>query len=935
MCKTKIMFKQRSLSLFFGMCLMAIAGLAAPSLVVAAQFSADVTIVTYGKAAKGKLYVRGETYRMELVKGDKSVEVLVDDKAGLTRVLVHSKKIYLEMKNDDLRSAMNNPFVSYQISQSQYGSEDAGQEIVTGYQCTKQHTKSYGKDFLTAWISDKLGFPIKIVNHLRKGDLTELTNIQEGPQKESLFRPPAGYVKMDRMPIERPSWAEDVPKAPIRKVPFEETLSKGNIIRASLIKGYKITVRGENLLEGKTAVTAVAFKDGSPVSKPSMNTFNVSRKGQKLSFAIQETIVQADEIVIRVGEGKALIRTELVEAPEGISLKKVQLEANSGKQIRISHKKAARVIINDNAKDGKQSRGTYIIYTTIEKDMGGGATAYDKEELYRGKFLIENGGSHGWQFEKKQAIGCVEVNVLEGGVTTRIEQPIKAGTIPPSWAEAPMKSATASASSGPAAAPAPAKKAATPAPQAAPSVAASSGPARMVLVLDGSGSMWGQIDGKAKIAIAKEVMAELIDQIPKDFHTGLTVYGHRRKGDCQDIEMLMPVGPHNPAAMKAKVQAISPKGKTPLSESVRRAAQALRYTEERATVVLVSDGLETCDIDPCELAAELAMSGVDFTVHVIGFDISKEDQHQLRCMADKTGGLFLAASDAVSLRDALFKTVEEVKAPPVPVVEDPGTAVLKGPASVPVGSDFTVQWEGPNSRGDLIAIVKKGERNITYVDYIYTKRGNPAKLTAPGAVGDYELRYVHGHSGKVIGRADLKATPVKASVKAPPSAKVAIDIDVTWQGPDNRGDYIAVVPPGQGADRRIKYTYTQKGSPLKLRMPSDPGTYDVIYLMRQGKTILARTSIQIQPAGASVQAPATAAAASLIEVTWQGPNNQMDYIAVVPPGQGADRRIKYTYTKKGSPLKLRMPSDPGTYDVIYLMSQGKKVLARTSIEITR
>jgi Ca-activated chloride channel family protein len=59
---------------------------------------------------------------------------------------------------------------------------------------------------------------------------------------------------------------------------------------------------------------------------------------------------------------------------------------------------------------------------------------------------------------------------------------------------------------------------------------------RMVLVLDASGSMWGQIEGKAKIQIAKEVMAELVEQIPAEFHTGLMVYGHRRKGDCKDIE---------------------------------------------------------------------------------------------------------------------------------------------------------------------------------------------------------------------------------------------------------------------------------------------------------------------------------------------------------------------------------------------------------------
>ena len=97
--------------------------------------------------------------------------------------------------------------------------------------------------------------------------------------------------------------------------------------------------------------------------------------------------------------------------------------------------------------------------------------------------------------------------------------------------------------------------------------------ASMVLILDASGSMWGQIDGKAKIQIAKEVITELINDIPGNFETGLMVYGHRQKGDCNDIEMVVPVGPHNAVAMKAKIQSISPKGMTPLSESVRLAAR--------------------------------------------------------------------------------------------------------------------------------------------------------------------------------------------------------------------------------------------------------------------------------------------------------------------------------------------------------------------------
>lgn len=460
-----------------------------------------------------------------------------------------------------------------------------------------------------------------------------------------------------------------------------------------------------------------------------------------------------------------------------------------------------------------------------------------------------------------------------------------------------------------------------------------SGPATVMFILDASGSMWGQIDGKAKITIAKGVLSDLVDAIPDDFRTGLMAYGHRRKGDCKDIEIVVPVGPHNAPVMKAKIQAVSPKGKTPLSASVEQAARALRFTEERAAVVLISDGLETCDMDPCELAAELAKTGVDFTIHVIGFDISREEQAQLRCMADKTGGLFLTASDAGSLRDALLKTVEEMKEPPRPVVENPGTAVLKGPDSVPVGSDFTVQWEGPDSRGDLIAVKKEGDPGTRYEDYAYTKRGNPVHLTAPGVVGEYELRYVYGNDGEVIGKTDLKVTPVPAEVKAPSEAPVAAEFDVAWRGPDYPGDYIAIARPGTNPNSRIYYTYTSKGSPLKLMAPSDPGAYEVRYILGKSRQVLTQTAIDIKAVSASVKTPAFADVAHEFEVTWEGPDHEGDYIAIAKVGSDPNSRIHYTSTDEGSPLRLLAPADPGAYEVRYILGRGHKLLASSTIEI--
>ena len=112
---------------------------------------------------------------------------------------------------------------------------------------------------------------------------------------------------------------------------------------------------------------------------------------------------------------------------------------------------------------------------------------------------------------------------------------------------------------------------------------------KTMLVLDASGSMWGQIGGKTKIAIAREAVDSMLDGW-NGGDLGLIAYGHRRKGDCADIEVLQAIGPDTAAGIRKQVNALNPKGMTPITASVRMAAEQLRFTEQKATVILVSDG---------------------------------------------------------------------------------------------------------------------------------------------------------------------------------------------------------------------------------------------------------------------------------------------------------------------------------------------------------
>ena len=182
----------------------------------------------------------------------------------------------------------------------------------------------------------------------------------------------------------------------------------------------------------------------------------------------------------------------------------------------------------------------------------------------------------------------------------------------------------------------------------------------VVFILDASGSMWGQAGGKAKIAIAKEVMAQAVPGLPDQVRLGLVAYGHRKKGDCSDVEVLVAPGSSDRAGLLKKVQALSPKGKTPIAGSLKQTAEMLKSKENETTIVLVSDGMETCEADPCGVVKALKASGIKFVLHVVGFDVDAKGKEQLTCLAQAGGGKYFSAGDAAGLLAALEAVKKEV-----------------------------------------------------------------------------------------------------------------------------------------------------------------------------------------------------------------------------------------------------------------------------------
>ncbi|AZO64473.1 MULTISPECIES: vWA domain-containing protein [unclassified Mesorhizobium] len=248
---------------------------------------------------------------------------------------------------------------------------------------------------------------------------------------------------------------------------------------------------------------------------------------------------------------------------------------------------------------------------------------------------------------------------------------------------------------------------------------------RVVIVLDASGSMWAQIDGKPKLEIARESLRTVLQSVPADKEIGFMAYGHREKGSCEDIELIVPPQAGSAGAVSAAADSLKFIGKTPLTAAVKQAAEALKYTEDKATVILITDGLETCNGDPCALGKELKAAGVDFTVDVVGFGLTADEGRQVACLADNTGGKYIQASDEQALQNALVETIAAAPAP----APEPAPAPQPAPALEPEKPEFNfvptvVLAEGgdPVTDGNSWEIYKASSDG-TRGDYVTTEYG--------------------------------------------------------------------------------------------------------------------------------------------------------------------------------------------------------------------
>ena len=463
----------------------------------------------------------------------------------------------------------------------------------------------------------------------------------------------------------------------------------------------------------------------------------------------------------------------------------------------------------------------------------------------------------------------------------------------------------------------------------------------VMVVFDGSNSMWGQIDGKAKIEIARGVMANLLGEWVEERSVGLMAYGHRRRGDCSDIEVLVEPGQQARKSILERINNITPTGKTPLTDAVEQAATALSYTDQPATVVLISDGLESCDRDPCALAEALEKGGVGFTAHVVGFGLSSDaDASSLACIAEKTGGQYITAGNSQELGAALSvvgTTVAAATPEPEPEPEpEPVTAKVEvdGPDTAVGGSEIEVAWSPTVEEADYITVVPVGTDAGTFGPYVRIGKNKSVKLPVPGDEGLYEIRYLHNKTKETFGHDTIEVTKPEVALTGPESVQTGAKMKVGWTPTINRKDYVSIVPMGADAGTFGNYQAVGKKKEATLQAPADPGLYELRYILNIDKRTVASLQVEVKDAQVVIQAPETAPTGASFDVSWSSAVNERDYITIVPMGADEGEFGNYVLVRKNSKSALQAPAETGMYEVRYVLNEGRKTLASVPIEIT-
>lgn len=183
---------------------------------------------------------------------------------------------------------------------------------------------------------------------------------------------------------------------------------------------------------------------------------------------------------------------------------------------------------------------------------------------------------------------------------------------------------------------------------------------RILFVLDGSQSMLAEWESGTKIRVAQRLLNNMVDSLKELEHVrmALRVYGHQRPvppQDCGDTKLEVPFSKNNANKIKQELNSIKPKGTTPIAYSLEMSAGDFpKGSDSRNIIILITDGIESCDGDPCAVSQNLQKKGIILKPFVIGVGLDMGFRETFECV-----GRFYDANNEDRFREVLNVVVSQ------------------------------------------------------------------------------------------------------------------------------------------------------------------------------------------------------------------------------------------------------------------------------------
>jgi Ca-activated chloride channel family protein len=175
----------------------------------------------------------------------------------------------------------------------------------------------------------------------------------------------------------------------------------------------------------------------------------------------------------------------------------------------------------------------------------------------------------------------------------------------------------------------------------------------ILFILDASGSMKDKLGQEEKMIIAKTQMRELLKGLPLKSEVGLVAYGNQI-GGCDSARIYFPLKKNATREIVPVLDRISPAGNTPIAHTIQQVGKHLLKSNKNTTeIVLVSDGLESCNGNPEEELQKLKDKGIKFKMHVLGIDLNPEGDATLDSLAKKGDGKYYSIKKPEEFKEAL------------------------------------------------------------------------------------------------------------------------------------------------------------------------------------------------------------------------------------------------------------------------------------------